>query len=121
MQRLERIREEETEADIRQFLETCFNSLVEDDMKQASPRLEAGWPAPDTMNELIQLTMPLFIFAATVFRYVRDDDEPMTCLADLLEENRSTSLLGMQQVYLPLLRQVHWGWKTRSPQGSKLS
>jgi DNA polymerase III delta prime subunit len=108
-QRLELIREEETEADIRQFLVTCFQALAEADAKQAFPQLEAGWPAPGTIDELVQLTIPLFIFAATVFRYVQDADDPVRCLADLLEENRSTSLQGMQQVYLPILRQVYRG------------
>jgi hypothetical protein len=107
MRRLETICEEETEADIRLFLKECFDSIVKNDAQQPWPQLKAGWPTSTTMDELVQLTKPLFIFAETVIRYVRGYHDPVKCLTDLLKENRSTSLQGMQQVYLPILRKVY--------------
>ena len=105
--RLEEIRDE-VEADIRQFFQSSFKSLVEEDAIKPATRLSHGWPDDATIEQLVQLTNPLFIFAATLYRYVKAST-PIQRLKEILEENQHTILPGIGQVYLPILKQVYAG------------
>ena len=105
--RMEEVKEG-VEPDLRLFFRTFFSDLVEKDAKRSTPHLEAGWPDDETIEKLVTLAMPLFIFAATVIRYV-SEYKPKERLVAVLKENQNTNVTGIDRVYLPILQQIYTG------------
>lgn len=85
------------EHDIRLFLENRFltiskNKEIED------------WPGNETIEELVKMSSPLFIFAATICRSVEEDYEvPEDRLDAVLQYPALTSSSQMERIYLPVL------------------
>jgi hypothetical protein len=88
------------EHDIHLFLKHELGEIRE----QHSLSLE--WPTRDQIQALVELAVPLFIFAATVCRYVgTKGGDPEEYLNKVLEYRKST-FSQLDQTYLPVLNQL---------------
>ncbi|KAI9775850.1 MAG: hypothetical protein M1839_000724, partial [Geoglossum umbratile] len=86
--------------DIRLYLEHELREIRE----QRS--LSLKWPTKDQIQALVELAVPLFIFAATVCRYVgTKGGDPEEYLNKVLEYRKST-FSQLDQTYLPVLNQL---------------
>ncbi|KAJ5661456.1 uncharacterized protein N7477_009072 [Penicillium maclennaniae] len=89
------------ERDIRLFLEYKFLEI------QREHSLPSDWPGNKKLKQLVQMAIPLFIFAATLCRFVGDEDWlPEERLTAVLEDKATTSTSDMDWTYLPVLNQL---------------
>jgi hypothetical protein len=88
------------EHDIRLFLEHELGVIREE------RALASDWPATQQILMLVELAVPLFIYAATVCRYVNTKGrDPKKYLNKVLEYGRST-FSQLDRTYLPVLEQL---------------
>ncbi|KAH7348074.1 vegetative incompatibility protein HET-E-1 [Pyrenochaeta sp. MPI-SDFR-AT-0127] len=88
------------EHDIRLFL------IHELDDIQRKRSLPSNWPSEDQLQALVELAVPLFIFAATVCRYVNTrGGSPVDNLDKVLKYQKST-FSQIDRTYLPVLDQL---------------
>ncbi|KAE8372212.1 hypothetical protein BDV26DRAFT_298071, partial [Aspergillus bertholletiae] len=89
------------EHDIRLFL-TKKLSQIRDERELAS-----DWPEQEHIERLVKMAVPLFIFAATLCRFVGDADWlPQERLLAVLQDKAATSASDMERTYLPVLNQL---------------
>ncbi|KAI9765959.1 MAG: hypothetical protein M1839_005275 [Geoglossum umbratile] len=89
------------EQDIRLFLEYELREI------QEQRSLPPGWPSGDEIQVLVELAVPLFIFAATACRYIADQrDNPMKRLEVVLQYQSATYVSKLDRTYLPILSQL---------------
>lgn len=89
------------EHDIALFLNHEFADIRE------SYELDTDWPGEAAITQLAHLAVPLFIFAATVSRYIRDSAvHPKKQLEYFLESATANKASGMDKTYLPVLEQL---------------
>ncbi|KAF1978708.1 hypothetical protein BU23DRAFT_449943 [Bimuria novae-zelandiae CBS 107.79] len=88
------------EHDIRLFYEHELSSIRQARM------LPPDWPTADQVQALVDLAVPLFIFAATVCRYIGTKGaHPETYLSKVLGYQKST-FSQLDRTYLPILDQL---------------
>jgi hypothetical protein len=88
------------EHDIRLFLKHELGVIQKDRM------LSSDWPATHQIQALVELAVPLFIYAATVCRYVgTKGSNPMVCLNRVLQYQKAT-FSQLDRIYLPILDQL---------------
>ena len=86
--------------DIRLFFEHKLREI------QQQRLLSPDWPSRDQIHALVELAVPLFIFAATVCRYVgTKGSDPEQYLNKVLEYQKST-FSQLDRTYLPILNQL---------------
>ncbi|KAI9784843.1 MAG: hypothetical protein M1839_001573, partial [Geoglossum umbratile] len=69
--------------------------------------LLADWPGEKNIQTLVELATPLFIFAATVCRFVADPRwDPRKRLAHILEYQTASQASKLDRTYLPILNQL---------------
>ncbi|KAI9782331.1 MAG: hypothetical protein M1839_005204 [Geoglossum umbratile] len=69
--------------------------------------LPADWPGERNIQTLVELATPLFIFAATVCRFVADPRwDPRKRLAHILEYQTVSQASKLDRTYLPILDQL---------------
>lgn len=89
------------EHDITLFLRHKFATIREDRL------IPPSWPGDDKIQTLAEISFPLFIFAATVCRFVEDLAwSPEERLEDFLRDPATTSASDMDRTYLPILNQL---------------
>jgi hypothetical protein len=89
------------EHDIRLFLEHKLSEI------QKERSLPPEWPGTACIEKLVKMAVPLFIFAATICRFVGDKDFlPDKRLAAVLEDEAATSTSDLERAYLPVLNQL---------------
>jgi NACHT domain len=99
---------EDTKADISTFLKSRFATI------KTKRRITGPWPDPTDLDRLVSLATnpsPLFIYAATLCRFVDDGKgikRPTKQLKLWLEECDSNAS-QLNQIYVPILRQVLLG------------
>jgi len=97
---------EETKTDIRSFLEARFQDIRSKRSVQKQP-----WPTAEQLDDLVTLSTtpePLFIYAATLCRFVSDKQRgPVPQLSIWLKQGGKSQL---QQIYSPILDQVFSGF-----------
>jgi NACHT domain len=87
--------------DIRLFLEHELKEIQE--QRSLSP----NWPRKDQIQALVDLAVPLFIFASTVCRYIADrHDNPRKRLEVILQYQLATHISKLDRTYLPILSQL---------------
>lgn len=73
-------------------------------------RLDVGWPSKTNITELTNMAIPLFIFAATVCRFVSDRrlGTPVELLSEVLcfKGSQALELDQLQATYLPVLNKL---------------
>ncbi|OCK75522.1 hypothetical protein K432DRAFT_386141, partial [Lepidopterella palustris CBS 459.81] len=88
------------EHDIRLFLEHELGTI------QKARRLSSDWPATHHIQALVELAVPLFIYAATVCRYIgTKGSNPKECLNKVLGYQKS-AFSQLDRTYLPVLDQL---------------
>jgi hypothetical protein len=88
------------EHDIRLFLESELGAIRKERM------LASDWPSPHQIMALVELAVPLFIYAATVCRFIGTKGRnPMKYLDKVLEYEKST-FSQLDGTYLPALDQL---------------
>ncbi|KAH7127356.1 hypothetical protein EDB81DRAFT_697528 [Dactylonectria macrodidyma] len=80
-----------------------FNNSVTEDRKLAS-----GWPGPARSEALVEMASPLFIFAATMCRFIADRrfGNPDTQLNEVLEFQETSRESQLDATYLPVLNRL---------------
>jgi nucleoside phosphorylase len=97
---LHEIPEKVTEHDIRLFLQDRFTKIKHD------RNISQDWPGNDVIQELVAMSVPLFISAATVCRYIEHSKwEPKMRLAELLTD-QARYISKMDKIYLPILKRL---------------
>lgn len=72
----------------------------------SAQRLGENWPGESKIQELVEISVPLFIFAATICRFIGSSlNDPRDLLDSFLCDAATLSNDGMDKVYLPVLRQ----------------
>ncbi|KAM5342945.1 hypothetical protein ACJ41O_013911 [Fusarium nematophilum] len=86
---------------------------IKDDYRTALPenQLPTEWPGKGIVKTLVDMAVPLFIFAATMCRFIEDDAfmDPMGQLTKILEYRSRTGeseLERLDATYLPVLDQL---------------
>jgi hypothetical protein len=81
-------------------IRNSFNMTVGDERK-----LPSDWPGQQTLQDLTQMAVPLFIFAATVCRFISDRRwNPQTRLRNVLDHGNQSHGSQLDQTYGPILR-----------------
>ncbi|RKL19264.1 hypothetical protein BFJ68_g3538 [Fusarium oxysporum] len=97
---------EDTKADIRKFLKTSFEDIRHRRRVQQYP-----WPNIEELDRSVELSTtpePLFIYAATLCRFVSDEQRgPTRQLTIWLKQGNKSQL---QQIYTPILDQAFVGF-----------
>jgi hypothetical protein len=95
------------EHDIRLFLEHELGRIRKEHI------LSTGWPTHDQTQALVELSVPLFIYAATVCRYVGADfSDPEEYLNNVLHDPKFI-LSPLDRLYSLVLNQLLIGKETR--------
>ena len=88
------------ERDIHLFLQYRFAKIKYD------KKISQDWPGNDVIQELVRISIPLFISAATICRYIENSKlEPKLRLAGLLKD-QAKYVSRMEKTYLPILTQL---------------
>lgn len=97
---LHEIPEDVTENDIRLFLQDRFAKIKHD------RNIAQAWPGDEIIQELVKMSVPLFISAATVCRYIENSKwEPKSRLAELLTD-QAKYVSRMDKTYMPILTRL---------------
>ncbi|KUL81516.1 hypothetical protein ZTR_10187 [Talaromyces verruculosus] len=97
---LHEIPEEVTEHDIHLFFQDRFAKIKHD------RNISQDWPGDDIIQELVTMSVPLFISAATVCRYIENSKwEPKLRLTELLTD-QAKYISRMDKIYLPILKRL---------------
>ncbi|PYH28219.1 NACHT and WD40 domain protein [Aspergillus neoniger CBS 115656] len=86
------------EHDIRVFLDYKLSEI------QRERSLPLGWPGIEKRERLVQMAVPLFIFAATACRFIKEGKHPKKHLESFLE-SQNAGKSQMDKIYLPILQQ----------------
>jgi hypothetical protein len=98
---LHEIPKEVIEHDLSLFLNHRLSEIRE----EREPPLPADWPGTINIQKLVALSVPLFIFAATICRIFEDPDwDPLDSLPEILTHQKDESKLD--STYLPVLNQL---------------
>ncbi|KAK6531042.1 hypothetical protein TWF281_007869 [Arthrobotrys megalospora] len=101
------------EHDISAFLKDGFAKIRSEYNQAHSPEfsLSPDWPGDESIQALTKTTVPLFIFAATICRFVEDRWKwnPKERLATVLKYGTTGQTSQLDQTYLPVLKQLEVG------------
>ena len=98
---LHNIPKETIEHDIAIFLEHELSMVSE----QRS--LPLGWPSKEQIQALVEMAIPLFIFASTACRYIGDErDNPKKRLEIFLQYQTTNKVSRLDKTYLPILNHL---------------
>ena len=98
---LHNIPKETIEHDISIFLEHELRVLSE----QRS--LPSDWPSKEQIQALVEMAIPLFIFASTACRYIGDErDNPKKRLEIFLQYQTTKQVSRLDKTYLPILNHL---------------
>jgi hypothetical protein len=64
------------------------------------------WPTDDDLDALVQISRPLFIHAATIWRFVSCGLDPQELLKSVLKYSGNSSVSDLQSTYQPVLHQL---------------
>ncbi|CAP61990.1 uncharacterized protein PODANS_5_1230 [Podospora anserina S mat+] len=107
---LHEIPESIIEHDITTYLDSELTKIRNDynDLSPGGRQLPHDWPGPQIVQDLVKMAVPLFIFAATVCRFIRDPAwcDPGDQLAKILEYQSGTQQSEIDKLdatYRPVL------------------
>ena len=88
-----------------------WNSVAAD----ASESLALDWPSETDFEALVAMAVPLFIFASTVCRFMREFrfGSPYEQLKEVLEFGTQTPELGLEATYTPILNRLVAGLRPK--------
>ncbi|KAL6910157.1 WD40 repeat-like protein [Trichoderma evansii] len=82
---------------------------IRDNYKLTNLQLPADWPSESLVKDLVNISVPLFILAATACRYIDDKDpsDPVTLAQEFLQHHRQLGKGNpLSRTYLPILDQL---------------
>ena len=96
------------EHDISIYLDCEFARIRKEQAARQPPHLlPFDWPGKENVQTLVNLAIPLFIFATTVCLFVADRrGNPRTRLDSVLKQPKIISLSQLDRTYLPILNQL---------------
>lgn len=98
-----------TRHDILIFLKDAFRKIRDSynlDSSLETP-LDQDWPGDDRLQALADIAVPLFIIAATVYRFIGDSEwDPRERLETFLQSPSFKKSEQMAQTYLPVVTQL---------------
>ena len=101
------------EHDISSFLAYELARIRDEYNKSVTPdrQLPADWPGQTNVQSLVQMAIPLFIFATTICRFVKDRrcSDPEEQLAKVLKYQTKSQESELDATYLPVLDQLFVG------------
>ncbi|KAJ0421236.1 hypothetical protein BJY00DRAFT_110197 [Aspergillus carlsbadensis] len=108
---LELIPESDIHHDLTSFFKARFASIRDDfnSLCHADSQLAQDWPGHEASQQLVQMAIPLFIFAATVCRFIghRAWSDPQAQLEKILQQATAFSEMdSLEATYVPILRQL---------------
>jgi hypothetical protein len=113
---LHQIAESIIKEDISTFLEHDLATIRHDYNKSvlSNRQLPADWPGQRNVQVLVEMATPLFIFAATICRFIRDRrcGRPNEQLAKVLKYHTPSQASKLNATYLPVLNQLLFGLTT---------
>lgn len=90
------------EHDIRLYLKDELSKIKGD-----NDTLPSDWPGSDRMEKLVGMSIPLFIFAATVCRFIGDGiRDPEERIRSILQSQGVSQSAQMENIYQPVLEQL---------------
>ncbi|KAL8383434.1 hypothetical protein RB595_010567 [Gaeumannomyces hyphopodioides] len=95
--------------DISTFLRSELDRIRQDFNETVpGPGLPSDWPPPACFKDLVNMAVPLFIFASTVCRFIADIHygNPMEQLDKILEYKTKGGRSQLHATYLPILNQL---------------
>ncbi|PLN80578.1 WD40-repeat-containing domain protein [Aspergillus taichungensis] len=93
--------------DIRVFLEYKLARIREEHPISTLHPFRRDWPGNDNIEKLVNMSVPLFIFAATLSRFIGDEDEiPDDRLNSIIEDKAMASASYMERTYQPVLNRL---------------
>lgn len=102
--------------DVTAFLESRLSSIRDDynSLYLGRRQLSVDWPSPDVIQTLVQMAIPLFIFAATICRFIEDPtwSDPNGQLDKVLRYQSKAENAEMDKLdatYRPILDQLVLG------------
>ena len=96
------------EHDISVFLKDAFGKIC----NSSETPLDRDWPGAEKLKTLVDMAVPLFIIAATVYRFVSNPLwDPQEQLKIILQSPSIGKSQQMAQTYLPVLTQLSTGIK----------
>ncbi|CEL08493.1 hypothetical protein ASPCAL11642 [Aspergillus calidoustus] len=105
---LQNIPEETTKSDLRIYLRHKLADIRKyhnNTISSSRERLPSDWPGRENISILVDMAVPLFIFAATTCRFISDPrHDPNDQLATILKYRTASQKL--HQAYLPVLDQL---------------
>jgi hypothetical protein len=90
----------EIEHDIRLYLVRKLSTIRDE------RSLPLDWPGKEEVESLVKVAIPLFIFAATACRFIKEGTHPKKRLQKLLDFQATTSASQLGKIYLPVLDQL---------------
>ena len=103
---LEEAQEHTIRRDIRAYFDNEFAKIKEERLlKRSDGALPIDWPSEDDLQTLVDLAIPLFIFASTVCRFV-SESKPQKRLRLILEQRYNAGFSHLAKTYLPILDQL---------------
>lgn len=95
--------------DISLFFSHRLSKIRSSNFESGTP-LPNDWPGKTNVEKLVELSLPLFIFAATVCRILEDSNwDPIQSLTNILTRRYDQSDNGMDRAYLPVLGRLLTG------------
>ncbi|KAF3922923.1 hypothetical protein ABW20_dc0100899 [Dactylellina cionopaga] len=87
--------------DISLFLEKKFIEI------QTSHSLPSDWPGDENIQKLVEMAVPLFIFAATACRFIADENwDPQEQIKIVMAYQTDWHVWQLEKTYLPILHQI---------------
>lgn len=84
-----------------------FNKAIP---SNSTGRLSLAWPSSNSIQQLVEMAVPLFIFASTACRFIGDLEcgDPEEQLAKILEYRNAHTFSQLHMTYLPVLSRLHF-------------
>lgn len=105
---LHEVAEDDIRNDISVFLVSQLGQ-IRDKYSLSNSRLPSDWPPESLVKDLVNISVPLFIVAATACRYISDEDlgAPVTLAQEFLQHHRQLGTSNpLARTYLPVLERL---------------
>ncbi|TFK61472.1 hypothetical protein BDN72DRAFT_904075 [Pluteus cervinus] len=93
--------------DIRTFLRVSFNRIYQQRRRHGAMSITHGlWPSQEEIEWLVGWASGQFVFAATLIRFVDDENEDPVEMLNLVLEQRASSFEAIDLLYIVILKRV---------------
>lgn len=97
---LEEVQATTIEHDIRAYIQHRFKEIkTEDSQRQIFDPLPLDWPGDDSIQALVDLAVPLFIFSFTVCRFISESNPQERLNTILQQRQQHVSISGLEKTF----------------------